>query len=298
FLVKSIIIMGKFNKNILNKTQEELSNHSQDLNINSENMTSVSEHVPKHLKPANDTEFGHYLAGLIDGNGTFSKYCASIAFSELDASLAYYIKGRLGYGKIRKLELKKAFILTITKREGLEKLLNLINGKIRTQFKYDSIYKHILNAYQNPLVLKENFHLNMSKDLDNHWLAGFIDSLGNFQINTLTPNTNGGTRFEVRLSLQIDQKKRILLDLIKDKLGGNIAYRNNQDTYYYSSTSFGSAKNVITYLNKYHLLSSKYLNYLKWRKVYILLQNKKHLTIEGQKKIIKFKTSMNTYTCT
>jgi hypothetical protein len=35
------------------------------------------------------------------------------------------------------------------------------------------------------------------------------------------------------------------LILIREFLGGNIGYRKNQDTYYYGSTSFGSAKKVI-----------------------------------------------------
>ena len=30
----------------------------------------ISAHVPKHLKPVTDDEFGHYLAGLIDGDGS------------------------------------------------------------------------------------------------------------------------------------------------------------------------------------------------------------------------------------
>ena len=88
--------MGKFYTNIFNNTKKELSNNCQDLNLNSENIKLVSVHEPKHLKPVNDIEFGHYLAGLIDGDGSFSKYSASIVFSELDASLAYYIKERLG----------------------------------------------------------------------------------------------------------------------------------------------------------------------------------------------------------
>jgi hypothetical protein len=68
---------------------------------------------------------------------------------------------------------------------------------------------------------------------------------------------------EVRLNFQIDQKKNYLLILIKNLLGGNIGYRKNQDTYYYGSTSFGSAKKVINYFDNFHLLSSKYVNYLK-----------------------------------
>jgi len=68
---------------------------------------------------------------------------------------------------------------------------------------------------------------------------------------------------EVRLNYQIDQKKDYLLILIKNFFGGNIGYRKSQDTYYYGSTSFGSAKMVINYFDRYHLLSTKNTNYLK-----------------------------------
>jgi hypothetical protein len=51
--------------------------------------------------------------------------------------------------------------------------------------------------------------------------------------------------------------------LIKDFFGGNISYRENQDTYYYGSTSSGSARKVIKYFDEYHLQSNKYINYLK-----------------------------------
>jgi len=50
---------------------------------------------------------------------------------------------------------------------------------------------------------------------------------------------------------------------IKNYLGGNIGYRKAQDTYYYGSTSFGSAKNVIEYFNKFNLQSRKHVSYLR-----------------------------------
>lgn len=264
--------------------------------LEKENIKPISEHVPTHLKPISEDQFGFYLAGLIDGDGWFSKYAAHIVFHSLDASLAYYIKTRIGYGTVTKVKSKNAYILTVTKREGLQILLNLINGKLRTQSKCDAVFKYILNVYVEPLNLNENFHINTSKDLDNHWLAGFLDADSSFQIKCLERvKPSGGTRLEIRLSMQVDQKTRLFLDLIKDKFGGNIGYRKTQDTYYYSSTSFGSAKNVIEYLDKYHMLSSKHVNYLKWRKVYLLIQEKKHLTLEGQARILKIKSSMNSY---
>ena len=79
------------------------------------------------------------------------------------------------------------------------------------------------------------------------------------------------------------------LNLIKNILGGNIGYSKSKDTYYYGSTSFGYAKKTIFYFDRFNLLSSKYVNYLNWRKVYLLVQNKDHLNESGFKKIIKLK---------
>jgi hypothetical protein len=98
---------------------------------------------------------------------------------------------------------------------------------------------------------------------------------------------------EVRLAFQVDQKNNDLLILIKNYFGGNIGYRKSQDIYYYSSTSFSSAKKVINYFDHFHLLSSKHVNYLKWRKAYIIIQNKEHLTEPGLVKISKIKKTLN-----
>jgi hypothetical protein len=81
---------------------------------------------------------------------------------------------------------------------------------------------------------------------------------------------------EIRLNFQIalrspaselgccaDQKSELLLNMVKEYLGGNIGYRKSQDTYYYGSTSFGSAKRVIEYFDHYHLQSRKHISYLR-----------------------------------
>lgn len=261
--------------------------------INLENIKSVSDHVPKHLKPLNDDQFGHYLAGLIDGDGHFStKEQLVIIFHSNDVSLAYFIKGKLGYGNIRKVKAKNAYILVIAAKKGLERVIKLINGKIRTENKFNQIKKNILNQ-ENFLDLKNtiDLQLNTDKCLKNHWLAGFSDAGASFQIKVLYRTSKN--KIEIRLNFQIDQNKDTLLLLIKEFLGGNIGYRYNQDTYYYGSTSFGSAKKVINYFDHFHLLSSKHVNYLKWRKAYLIIQKKDHLNDNDIKKIIKLKGTMN-----
>jgi len=259
---------------------------------NSERIKFISAHVPKHFKPFTDDQFGHYLAGLIDGDGHFSsKQQLVIVFHSLDVSLAYYIKERLGFGSIKKVKDKNAFILIIGSKKGLEKVIGLINGKIRTESKLNQIKNNILNHLRfQEFNKKVSLKLNLEKDLKNHWLTGFSDADASFQIKVINREKD---RFEVRLNFQIDQKKEDLLVLIKEFLGGNIGYRKNQDTYYYGSTSFGSAKKVINYFDSFNLLSSKHINYLKWRKAYIIIQNRDHLNPYGLEKIKKLKSTMN-----
>jgi len=92
-------------------------------------------------------------------------------------------------------------------------------------------------------------------------LSGFADADASFQIKIIERINR--IKPEIRLNFQIDQKNKDILVLIKNYLGGNIGYRLSQDTYYYGSTSFGSAKKVINYFDEYTLLSSKFINYLK-----------------------------------
>jgi len=220
----------------------------------------------------------------------------------MDASLAYFIKNKLGYGNVYKVKNKDAIILVVSKLAGIEKVLELINGKIRSQSKLDQIYNNIIS---NPYFSKYTcINLNTEASLDNYWLSGFADADASFQIKLISrpASTMYGRyfvsksiddRIEVRLNFQIDQKKDDLLILVKNFLGGNIGYRKSQDTYYYGSTSYGSAKKVINYFDRFHLLSSKHVNYLKWRKAYIIIQNKEHLTSSGIEKITKLKKSMS-----
>jgi hypothetical protein len=272
----------------LNKSSSETLRHKF---IESERLKKISIHIPKHLKPTNDIDLGYYLAGLIDGDGHFSKALQLvIVFNELDASLAYFIKNKLGYGNVYKIKNKKAVILVIANRIGLVKVLNLISGKIRSENKINQINNNILsNPYFN---LINKFSLNDNEDLNNYWLSGFSDADASFQIKIINAS-HINKRTEIRLNFQIDQKKKELLILIKNFLGGNIYYRKSQDTFYYGSTSFGSAKNVINYFDTFHLLSSKHVNYLKWRKAYTIIQDKNHLTELGLNKIIKLKNTMN-----
>ena len=276
-------LVGNFIKSDQTLTKSEILNENSPETLR-ENLKILSIHHPKHKKPSSNNDFGYYLAGLIEGDGHFNKQNQLIiAFHEKDISLAYFLKSYIKFGHVRKIKDKAALIYVISNKEGILKTLNLINGKMRTDLKW--------NQVKNNITYEFNWlPLNKSPLKNNWWLAGFIDADGSFQIKII--NRENRNKPEIRLNLQIDAKKDQILKFILNEFGGNLGYRNKNDTYYYQSVSFGVAAKYCNYLRKYHLLSYKYRNYLKWYKVYLMIQDKKHLIEEGFNKIIKIKNSM------
>lgn len=135
--------------------------------------------------------------------------------------------------------------------------------------------------------------INQTSLLDNHWLAGFIDADGSFQIKKI--NRTDRLLEEVRLSLQIDQKTDNTLILIQKDFNGSIGYRAKIDCYYYSSVNFHSAYLYTTYLDNYNLQSVKLISFNKWRTIYRMVLNKEHLTKNGIEKIRKIKLTLNSH---
>jgi hypothetical protein len=172
----NLSLIYNFNLLPLNLNYFDLLKPEKNINTNSTtnstpkevNIKKISVHVPTHLKPKNDTEFGHYLAGLIDGDGYIHLRYITISFNFLDASLAYYIKSKIGYGNVYKIKNKKAISLVISKKEGIYKILSLINGKLRSENKLNQVNRFLSNSTHNLIKNKLNFKLNELQDLNNY----------------------------------------------------------------------------------------------------------------------------------
>jgi hypothetical protein len=112
--------------------------------------------------------FGHYLAGLIDGDGHFSsQQQLVIVFSSPNVQLAYYVKSVIGFGNVKQVKDKNAYLFIISSKDGILKVINLVNGKLRTRNKFNQV---LTNVLLHPKYVKENieFQINDSNCLDNH----------------------------------------------------------------------------------------------------------------------------------
>jgi len=244
----------------------------------------ISEHVPTPAKVANltDNEFGYFLAGLIEGDGWFGKNELHIIFAENDISLAYLIKSYIGYGHVYKIKDKRAVRYICKNKKGLSIILSLINGKLVSKPKYDQLVKH---NYSENFNITINLPLNQIT-LNNYWLAGFTQAVGFFHISVVQSKTHK-TGFSVRLEFAIKQNDAVPIKLLYDivKMGNISQY--SSDIWCYKSSGFKTAALLISYFDKFNLFTGKYTNYLKFRKVYIMITQGKHLEDKG---IIKIKS--------
>lgn len=243
-------------------------------------LPKISGHLPIHNSNLNDKEFGYFLTGLIEGDGWFGKKELHIIFSENDTSLAYLIKKRIGHGNVYKIKDKKAVRYICKNKEGLFIILSLINGKFVSNYKYEQLIKHNYS---------EDFNLNilpplLSLSLDNYWLAGFTQADGCFHISLAKSKTHK-TGYSVRLEFSLKQNDVLPLRLLYNQLEmGNLS-QYYTGVWCYKSTGYKTAAHLINYFDKYNLFAGKYIDYIKFRKVYIKITEGKHLEEKGIQKI-------------
>ncbi|KAF2206138.1 hypothetical protein CERZMDRAFT_115902 [Cercospora zeae-maydis SCOH1-5] len=118
-----------------------------------------------------------------------------------------------------------------------------------------------------------------------HNLAGFTQAHGCFHVSVVNSKTHK-TGYSVRLEYSLKQNDDLALKLLYDvlKMGNLSKYATGISCY--KSSGFKTAHTLINYFDKYNVFAEKYKDYLKFRKVYIMITEGKHLEKKGVKKII------------
>ena len=256
-------------------------------------LSLISEHVPKHKSNLTDIEFGYFLAGLIEGDGWFGKKQLFIIFAENDISLAYYVKKRVGHGNVYKIKDKKAVRYICKSAAGLSYILSLINGKLVSKPKYEQLLRHNYDVDFNRTILASSCDVV----LDNHWLAGFTQADGCFHISIVTSKTHK-TGYSVRLEFSIKQNDLVPLKLLYETVKRGNLSQYSSGIWCYKSTGFKTASLLINYFDEFNVFAGKYVNYLKFRKVYIMITNGQHLEVKGVTKIKSIATKGSSETST
>lgn len=256
-------------------------------------------------------EFFYYLSGLIEGDGTIivpkkerslkgKLYYPSIqiAFDLRDLPLALIIQKNLGFGSINRTKGVNAYRLTINNFEGLIYLAKNLNGKFRT-VKHNNLILLIefLNRRFPDLNLIK-LGLDLSELSSNSWLSGFIDADGHFFVRINKKSVSCGFELVQAISDSRERDKVFIMNSIVHFLNCNLRtinkdYSNGKPQYQVKITNYNNNMTLVNYLFKYSLFSSKFLNFIDYKKVLIMIKNKEHKTKEGVLKISDISKNMN-----
>lgn len=131
--------------------------------------------------------------------------------------------------------------------------------------------------------------------LEPSFVSGFTDAEGSF-IVLIIKNTGCKTGYYVQAAFQISlhEKDIGLLYSIRDTLGGvGKVYDRGKNASMYRVYTVKELIKVIDYFDKYPLLTKKRADFELFKSVVNMMYSKEHLTIEGLKKIVAIKASIN-----
>jgi hypothetical protein len=285
------------------------------INTSSINTSSVYNSIDSTSVSNHNNSLNSYIAGLFEGDGHIwiqtqkgkkahnPRFC--ITFAMKNEPLAKKLLDIIGSGFIAYKPKDNACVLVVSPVIGLKRLVNLINGELRTP-KIHKLYNLIdwLNKKHGTDFKK----LPLNKDnLENSsWLSGFIDADGSFSVQ-FTKIEDGAKKRKISCRLRIEQR---ILDPITnesyfDALNQICLFLNcklltktqkSTDNSYYTlaASSRLSLEIIINYFNKHPLFSSKYLDYKDWEKVAHLILNREHYNEQGIKTVELVRSRMNT----
>jgi LAGLIDADG endonuclease len=150
--------------------------------------------------------------------------------------------------------------------------------------------------YFSTLLHSPKWHgLDRNAELNPYWLTGFTDAEGTFTvvIDKITKRKLGW-RTQSKFQISLHVRDLPLLLKIQRYFGGIGSVSVSGNLAFYSVSSVKDlVKFIIPHFFKYPLLTQKGADFILFKQVVELMENRAHLTIEGFNKIIAIKASMN-----
>lgn len=152
------------------------------------------------------------------------------------------------------------------------------------------------------LVLKNNISSlqvtsNYQKDPKSlySFITGFVDAEGCFMV-MIRKNNKCLLGYSVHVVFQIElhKKDRAILESIQSTWGvGVLTEKKTRDVVTFTVSRLSDIKVVIAHFEKYPLITHKWADYQLLKRAFDIIESKEHLTMEGLKKLVAIKSSMN-----
>lgn len=235
-------------KILLNKNNSQVTNPLNSVVGTSEaiRLIDINKRSIHKLSNSNrDLKFKQWLAGLIDGDGSFSLSKKGYASLEItmdirDEHALQIIKNVYG-GSIKLRSNAKALRYRLHHKSGLLEVINDVNGNIRNPHRLVQL---------NKICIKYDLNLIWPEKLteDNGWFSGFFDADGTITIN----------KSNSQLSISAGQKTSELLAPLVDLYGGHVYIDNGSSiSFKWYLTKREDVLRLIEYFKKHPSRSAK-----------------------------------------
>ena len=280
-------------------------------------LEQIRNNIKVNESKINKEEFGHYLAGLFEGDGHLSlPFLGQTTLQRIlnprivftshvnNIELYVYIQSMLkGKGRFQIVN-NNTIRYIIGDIEGIKLFVNVVHGKLKSS-KNESFNKLIdfINQKYNLIIPFSN--LEKSDFSNNSWLSGFTDADGHFGVKIVEAKPKSDTRKRsisnsISIKFRLDQRYlegvnyMLMESLSKFLLCKLSIYKTNKgEMLSLSVSAIEKIGFIIEYFKKYPLLGIKGKDFKDWDIVYNMMLSKEHLTDEGRLKIKSIQSNMN-----
>ena len=166
---------------------------------------------------------------------------------------------------------------------------------------YSSLPKIVLS--RNPLFkINQKYYLRpystdftKQSQINPHFISGLIDAEGGFVIRVRKNSKSKlGWYVEPIFAIGLHQKDIAVLNILQNYFGGVGKISLSKDLVLYCVSSLRDLTNIILpHFLKYPLITQKKADFILFKDVIDLMSHKEHLILEGLKKIVSIKASIN-----
>lgn len=149
-----------------------------------------------------------------------------------------------------------------------------------------------MNSLSSPLggdVLEKEIY-----SINPWFITGFTHAEGCFTCSVIRrPNYKAGWEINLAFQIRLHRRDLKLLLAIQQSLKG-IGYISYDNTYSrFRVSKLSQILEVISFFDKYPLISQKRGDYLLFKQIVYILLNKEHFTVDGIQRIVNIKASLN-----
>jgi hypothetical protein len=127
-----------------------------------------------------------------------------------------------------------------------------------------------------------------------YYLAGFADGEGSFNV-VFRPRSDYPMPWKISLCFNVSQRERVILALFKRYLRCGTLRQRDDGLWYYEVNNFRAiVENVIPFFERFRFLSAKKKrDFAKFKKIARIIQEGRHMTVEGVREILRVRRDMN-----